>query len=75
MTNRAIGNALKRLNLLRKQCTTDSIGGRYPDWGYSVPDGAALKERILKANGVKDYVENKGEKDVGDEHVKTYLLS
>jgi hypothetical protein len=57
MTNRATGDALMRLDLQRKQCTNDSVGGRYPKWGYFIPDGAELKRRILDANRIKEYVE------------------
>ena len=45
MTNRAIGDALKRLGLLRKKCTSDSIGGRDPQRGYFIPGGAELRRR------------------------------
>jgi Family of unknown function (DUF5906) len=57
MSDRAIGNALNRLKLVRKKCTTTSIGGRDPDWGYIIPDGATLKQIILTTNKIKGYVE------------------
>jgi hypothetical protein len=57
MTNRAIGDALKRLGLQRGKCTQNSVGGRNPDWGYFIPDGVALRQSILEANRIKDYVE------------------
>jgi hypothetical protein len=54
-SNERIGRELRKILGPRSKCKMDSIGGRHPDNGYSIPNARTLKKKILEANGITNY--------------------